>query len=57
MSASLDFPRRPRISPRLNASTDLAAIVEQKPRKTLGFQTPQEIFNTEILTEPVALQI
>jgi transposase, IS30 family len=35
----------------------IAESLNTRPRKTLGFQTPQEVFNTEILTEPVALQI
>jgi IS30 family transposase len=33
----------------------IAESLNTRPRKTLGFQTPQEVFNTEILTEPVAL--
>jgi IS30 family transposase len=35
----------------------IAESLNTRPRKTLGFQTPQEVFNTEILTPPVALQI
>jgi IS30 family transposase len=35
----------------------IAESLNTRPRKTLGFQTPQEVFNTEILTTPVALQI
>jgi transposase, IS30 family len=35
----------------------IAQSLNTRPRKTLGFQTPQEVFNTEILTPPVALQI
>jgi transposase, IS30 family len=35
----------------------IAESLNTRPRKTLGFQTPQEVFNTEILTMPVALQI
>ena len=35
----------------------IAESLNTRPRKTLGFMTPQEVFNTEILTTPVALQI
>jgi transposase, IS30 family len=35
----------------------IAESLNTRPRKAHAFQTPQEVFNTEILTQPVALQI